>query len=80
MRKTILISMLLASGALSACVSQPGQPGMLETQTGRALVGAGIGAVIADNQDENMLAGAAAGGMAGALSCAVPGINGCRYP
>ena len=80
MRKSILISMLLATGALSACVSQPGQPTMVQTQSGRAVIGALAGAAIADNQDENILAGAAIGAAGGALTCGIPGINGCTYP
>ena len=80
MRKSILLSMLLATGALSACVSQPGQPGMLETQSGRAVAGAVAGALIADNQDENMLAGAAIGAAGGALTCGIPGLPRCTYP
>lgn len=74
----ILLSALLAAGALSACAPYPGQPAMLDTQSGRAVVGALAGAAIADNQDENALAGAAIGAAAGALTCGIPGLPPCQ--
>ncbi len=73
----LLIAAVLATGALSACAPQPGQPGMLESQSGRAVVGALAGAAIADNQDENALVGAALGAGAGALTCGIPGFAPC---
>jgi hypothetical protein len=76
--RPLLIAAILASGALSACAPQPGQPGMFETQSGRAVVGALAGAAIADNQDENALAGAALGAAAGALTCGIPGLPPCE--
>lgn len=74
----LLLSSLLMAGALSACAPQPGQPGMLQTQSGRALAGAVAGAAIADNQDENLAAGAALGALAGAITCGLPGLPPCE--
>ncbi len=69
---------LVAATTLAACETQPGQPAMLESQSGRAVVGALAGAAIADNQDENALVGAALGATAGALTCGLPGLAPCR--
>ncbi|GHC14550.1 MULTISPECIES: hypothetical protein [Gemmobacter] len=82
------ITSLLASGALvlvvAGCVqSQPsngyyGQPSNpLQTQGGRAVAGAVVGAAIADATDENMVAGAALGALAGGASCGVAGLPAC---
>ncbi len=54
---------------------QPANP--LQTQGGRALAGAVVGAAIADATDENIVAGAALGGLAGGASCGVPGLPAC---
>jgi hypothetical protein len=48
------------------------------TQTERGISGAIVGAAIADATDENMVAGAALGGLAGAASCGVPGLPACQ--
>ena len=50
----------------------------LQTQGGRAIAGAVVGAAIADATDENMVAGAALGALAGGASCGVPGLPACR--
>ena len=50
----------------------------LQTQGGRAVAGAVLGAAIADATDENMVAGAALGALAGGASCGVPGLPPCR--
>ncbi|MEH7827067.1 hypothetical protein [Gemmobacter denitrificans] len=54
---------------------QPANP--LQTQSGRAVAGALVGAAIADATDENMVAGAALGALAGGASCGVPGLPPC---
>ena len=46
-----------------------GQPGILQTQGGRALAGAAAGAVIADATDNSAIAGAAIGALAGGATC-----------
>ena len=66
MRK--IIALLLVATPLAGCMQDPGT---------RGLAGAVVGAAIADATDENMLAGAAIGGLAGAASCAIPGTLGC---
>lgn len=68
MRSIHILLALAAATALAGC----------ESQGGRALAGAGAGAVIADATDQNMVAGAALGALAGGASCNV-GIGGrCR--
>ena len=67
----------LAAGALSACTTQPGQPAFLDSQSGRAITGAVVGAGIADATDESLVLGAALGAGAGALTCGVPGLPAC---
>lgn len=52
--------------------------GCMQTPTERGMAGALVGAAIADNTDENMVAGAALGALAGAASCGVPGLPPCR--
>jgi hypothetical protein len=66
MRK--LIALFLIATPLAGCMQDPGT---------RGLAGAVLGAAVADATDENMLAGAAIGGLAGAASCAIPGTLGC---
>ena len=66
MRKIIVL--LLVATPLAGCMQDPGT---------RGLAGAVVGAAIADATDENMLAGAAIGGLAGSASCAIPGTLGC---
>lgn len=77
---------LLATLAVATAACAPaggygyGQPagGMLQTQSGRAVAGAVVGAAAADAFDENMVAGAALGALAGGASCNVPGAYNCR--
>ena len=59
MRTNIIAGALCALG-LAACGT---------TDTERALTGAVAGGLLADATDENIVAGAAAGGLVGALSC-----------
>lgn len=61
MRKSLIVFALLTL-PLSACMQDP---------TSRGLAGAAAGALVADALDENMVAGAALGGLAGAASCGV---------
>ena len=68
MRKYFVI-LVLATTSLSGCLATP---------TERGMVGALAGAAIADATDENMVAGAALGGLAGAASCGLPGLPPCR--
>lgn len=57
MRKThIALLLALAAPALAGCMQTDGQ---------RALAGAAAGAVVADAFDENLVAGAAVGALAG---------------
>jgi osmotically inducible lipoprotein OsmB len=63
-----LIVFALASTTLAGC---------MQTPTERGLVGAVAGAAIADSMDENMVAGAALGGLAGAATCGIPGLPRC---
>ena len=63
-----LIALLLIATPLAGCMQDPGT---------RGLAGAVLGAAIADATDENLIAGAAIGGLAGAASCAIPGTLGC---
>lgn len=74
---TPLLLLALAGGALSACTTQPGQPAFLDSQSGRAITGAVVGAGIADATDNNIAVGAALGAGAGALTCGVPGLPAC---
>lgn len=91
MRLSTLTLFAALAVATAGCVqSQPyvanedayygGQPaaGMLQTQGGRAVVGAVVGAAAADAFDENMVAGAALGALAGGASCNVPGAYNCQ--
>jgi hypothetical protein len=63
-----LIVFALASTTLAGC---------MQTPTERGLVGAVAGAALADSMDENMVAGAALGGLAGAATCGIPGLPRC---
>lgn len=63
---------LLTAVALVASVA-----GCMQTDGQRALAGAAAGAVIADATDNNVLTGAAIGGLAGA-TCDDLNIPGCR--
>jgi len=63
-----LIALLLIATPLPGCMQDPGT---------RGLAGAVLGAAIADATDENLIAGAAIGGLAGAASCTIPGTLGC---
>lgn len=51
--------------------------GCMQTGTGRGVAGALVGAAVADATDENVVAGAALGALAGAASCGVPGLPAC---
>lgn len=70
-KSKLILAALLATG-LSGCLATPQE---------RGLAGAVVGAAIADATDNNMVAGAALGGLAGAASCGVPGLPACapRY-
>lgn len=62
MPKALALAAVLGATALAGCTQN-----INPTETDRALIGAGAGAVIADLADESVLAGAAIGGAAGAL-------------
>lgn len=64
-----LILLALATTTLAGC---------MQTPTERGMAGALAGAAIADATDENMVAGAALGALAGAASCGLPGLPPCR--
>ncbi|MBA4323942.1 MAG: hypothetical protein C0426_02470 [Rhodobacter sp.] len=61
MRKSLVIFALLST-TLAGCMQDPASRGM---------AGAAAGALVADALDENMLAGAALGGMAGLATCGI---------
>ena len=67
MRISHFVLVLAAVAGLSAC-----------TQTERGIAGAVVGGAIADATDENMVAGASLGALAGAASCGVPGLPPCQ--
>ena len=67
--RSILVLSLLAVSTLAGC---------METQGNRALAGAGAGALIVDATDQNIVAGAAIGALAGGASCNA-GIGGRCY-
>jgi hypothetical protein len=69
MRKTPFLLALLVATGLAGC---------MQTPTERGIAGAVVGAGIADATDENMVAGAALGALAGAATCGVPGLQPCR--
>jgi hypothetical protein len=64
---TVLLAAIAAS-FLSGCMQDPAS---------RGLAGAAAGAIVADALDENIIAGAALGGVAGVASCSIPGVAGC---
>lgn len=66
--RSILALSLLAVGALAGC-NDPYGGGITSSQGGRAALGAGAGAIIADATDQNIVAGAALGALAGGASC-----------
>ena len=69
MRKSLIIIALLTT-SLAGCMQDPAS---------RGLAGAAGGALLADALDENMLAGAALGGMAGLATCGVDlGLPACN--
>jgi hypothetical protein len=69
MRKSLLLFPLLVL-PLAGCLQDP---------TSRGVAGAVAGAAIADALDENMVAGAALGGLAGAATCGIElGLPPCR--
>jgi osmotically inducible lipoprotein OsmB len=61
MHKSLIVFALLTT-SLAGCMQDPAS---------RGLAGAAGGALIADALDENMLAGAALGGMAGLATCGI---------
>jgi len=78
MRIQLLLAAVAMAGTVAGCTqSGYGQPGVLQTQGGRAVTGAVIGAAIADATDENMVAGASLGALAGGASCGLPGLPRC---
>jgi hypothetical protein len=72
MFKTKFILAALLATSVAGCLATPQE---------RGLAGAVVGAAIADATDQNIVAGAALGGLAGAASCGVPGMPACapRY-
>ena len=69
MRKSLVLFALLTL-PLAGCMQDPAS---------RGLAGAVAGAAIADALDENMVAGAALGGLAGAASCGIEiGLPACQ--
>jgi hypothetical protein len=61
MRKSLILFALLTT-SLAGCMQDPAS---------RGLAGAAAGALVADALDENMLAGAALGSVAGLATCGV---------
>ena len=61
MRKSLILFTLLAM-PLAGCIQDPAS---------RGLAGAAAGALVADALDENMVAGAAIGGLAGVATCGI---------
>ncbi|MDX5349484.1 MAG: hypothetical protein LPJ95_02095 [Paracoccaceae bacterium] len=61
MRKSLILFAVL-SMPLAGCMQDP---------TSRGLAGAAAGALVADALDENMVAGAALGGLAGVATCGI---------
>jgi osmotically inducible lipoprotein OsmB len=61
MRKSLILFALLST-PLAGCMQDP---------TSRGLAGAAAGALVADAFDENIIAGAAIGGLAGAATCGI---------
>lgn len=69
MRKQNLVIMAICATILAGCLQTPEQ---------RGVAGAVGGALLADALDQNMVAGAALGGLAGVASCGVPGLPACN--
>jgi hypothetical protein len=61
MRKSLILFALLTT-SLAGCMQDPAS---------RGLAGAAAGALVADAFDENIIAGAALGGLAGAATCGI---------
>jgi osmotically inducible lipoprotein OsmB len=61
MRKSLILFVLL-SMPLAGCMQDPAS---------RGIAGAAAGALVADAFDENIIAGAALGGLAGAATCGI---------
>ena len=61
MRKSLVVLSLLTL-PLAGCMQDPAS---------RGIAGAAAGALVADAFDENMLAGAALGGLAGVATCGI---------
>jgi osmotically inducible lipoprotein OsmB len=61
MQKSLIVFAILST-TLAGCMQDPASRGM---------AGAAAGALVADALDENMLAGAALGGMAGLATCGI---------
>jgi hypothetical protein len=61
MRKSLIVFALLTT-SLAGCMQDPAS---------RGLAGAAAGALVADALDENIIAGAALGGLAGAATCGI---------
>lgn len=61
MRKSLIVFALLTT-SLAGCMQDPAS---------RGLAGAAAGALVADAFDENIIAGAALGGLAGAATCGI---------
>ncbi|MGL4236816.1 hypothetical protein [Tabrizicola sp.] len=61
MRKSLIVFALLTT-PLAGCLQDPAS---------RGVAGAAAGALVADALDENMLAGAAIGGLAGVATCGI---------
>jgi osmotically inducible lipoprotein OsmB len=61
MRKSLVVFSLLVL-PLAGCMQDP---------TSRGVAGAAAGALVADALDENIIAGAALGGLAGAATCGI---------
>ncbi|MES2335430.1 MAG: hypothetical protein V4551_12225 [Pseudomonadota bacterium] len=61
MQKSLLVFGLFST-VLAGCVQDPAS---------RGLAGAAAGALVADALDENLLAGAAIGGLAGVATCGI---------
>jgi hypothetical protein len=61
MRKSLILFVLLST-PLAGCLQDPAS---------RGVAGAAAGALVADALDENIIAGAAIGGLAGAATCGI---------
>lgn len=69
MQKSLIVFALLST-SLAGCMQDPASRGM---------AGAAAGALVADAFDQNMVAGAALGGLAGVATCGIElGLPPCR--